>query len=56
MRTIIIQKLWVTEETIEVEDDATIDEIVNKVDDRALSSPVWDGTILQENDEEIWSC
>ena len=55
MRTLKIQKLWITEAEIEVEDDATQDEIIDKLDDIANDKPAWDGTIVFENDIEIWS-
>ncbi len=44
-----------TEETIEVADDATSEEIRVAIDDKALDfrTGVWDSTWVFENDEEI---
>ena len=54
-RPVLVQKMWVSEAYIDVEDDATIDDIVDLVGDVANEAPEWCGTTLMENDEEIWS-
>jgi hypothetical protein len=56
MRKITIMKMYYTEETIEVADDATMNEIWNRVPDAANGTPVFDETVyLTEGDEEIGS-
>ena len=59
MRTITVQKFWVTDTEMEVEDDATIEDIIDAATEEVNLEckhphyPQWSHTSILENGDEI---